>query len=86
MTEKEEISVMLELDQLHRQVKILRGMVKEAVRILTVNPPGDLGAYTPDMLMALVGSKDNPKQWEKYLVKVSIHNLQEEENKDETVD
>ena len=46
--------------------------VKEAARILSTNPPGDLNNYTPEMLNALVGSKDNPKKWENYLVHMGM--------------
>ena len=47
-----------------KRIRILQEAVKEAARILSTNPPGDLNSYTPEMLNALVGSKDKPKKWE----------------------
>lgn len=55
-----------------KRIRILQESVKEAVRILSENPPGDLNGYTPEMLSALVGSKDNPKKWEDYLVHMGM--------------
>lgn len=57
-----------EYNQNLKRIRILQEAVKEAARILSTNPPGDLNSYTPEMLNALVGSKDNPKKWENYLV------------------
>lgn len=55
-----------------KRIRILQEAVKEAARILSTNPPGDLNSYTPKMLNALVGSKDNPKKWENYLVHMGM--------------
>ena len=55
-----------------KRIRILQEAVKEAARILSTNPPGDLNSYTPEMLNALVGSKDNPKKWENYLVHIDM--------------
>lgn len=55
-----------------KRIRILQEAVKEAARILSINPPGDLNSYTPEMLNALVGSKDNPKKWENYLVHMGM--------------
>lgn len=55
-----------------KRIRILQESVKEAARILSENPPGDLNGYTPEMLSALVGSKDNPKKWEDYLVHMGM--------------
>lgn len=54
-----------------KRIRILQEAVKEAARILSTNPPGDL-SYTPEMLNALVGSKDNPQKWENYLVHMGM--------------
>lgn len=55
-----------------KRIRILQEAVKEAARILSTNPPGDLNSYTPEMFNALVGSKDNPKKWENYLVHMGM--------------
>ena len=55
-----------------KRIRILQEAVKEAARILSTNPPGDLNSCTPEMLNALVGSKDNPKKWENYLVHMGM--------------
>lgn len=55
-----------------KRIRILQEAVKEAARILSTNPLGDLNSYTPEMLNALVGSKDNPKKWENYLVHMGM--------------
>ena len=55
-----------------KRIRILQEAVKEAARILSTNPPGDLNSDTPEMLNALVGSKDNPKKWENYLVHMGM--------------
>lgn len=55
-----------------KRIRILQESVKEAARIFSTNPPGDLDSYTPEMLSALVGSKDNPKKWEDYLVHMGM--------------
>lgn len=55
-----------------KRIRILQEAVKEAARILSTNPPGDLNGYTPDMLHALVGSKDNPEKWENYLIHMGM--------------
>ena len=55
-----------------KRIRILQEAVKEAARILSTNPPGDLNGYTPEMMSALIGSKDNPKKWENYLVHMGM--------------
>ena len=55
-----------------KRIRILQEAVKEAARILSTNPPGYLNSYTPEMLNALVGSKDNPKKWENYLIHMGM--------------
>lgn len=55
-----------------KRIRILQEAVKEAARIFSTNPPGDLNSYTPEMLNALVGSKDNLKKWENYLVHMGM--------------
>lgn len=55
-----------------KRIRILQEAVKEAARILSTNPPGNLDSYTPEMLNVLVGSKDNPKKWENYLVHMGM--------------
>lgn len=55
-----------------KRIRILQESVKEAARIFSTNPPGDLDSYTPEMLSALVGSKDNPKKWEDYLIHMGM--------------
>lgn len=55
-----------------KRIRILQESVKEVARILSENPPGDLNGYTPEMLSALVGSRDNPKKWEDYLVHMGM--------------
>lgn len=55
-----------------KRIRILQESVKEAAKILSENPPSDLNSYTPEMLSALIGSKDNPKKWEDYLVHMGM--------------
>lgn len=55
-----------------KRIRILQEAVKEAARILSTNPPGDLNGYTPEMLNALIGSKENPKKWENYLIHMGM--------------
>ena len=55
-----------------KRIRILQEAVKEAARILSTNPPEDLNSYTPEMMSALIGSKDNPKKWENYLVHMGM--------------
>lgn len=59
------------LEDYNKDLKRIR-ILQEAARILSTNPPGDLNSYTPEMLNALVGSKDNPKKWENYLVHMGM--------------
>ena len=33
---------------------------------------GDLNSYTPEMMSALIGSRENPKKWENYLVHMGM--------------
>lgn len=55
-----------------KRIRILQEAVREAARILSTNPPGDLNNYTPDMLHALVGSRENPEKWENYLIHMGM--------------
>ena len=55
-----------------KRIRILQEAVKEAARILITNQPGDLNGYTPEMLNALIGSKENPKKWENYLIHMGM--------------
>lgn len=55
-----------------KRIRILQEAVKEAARILSTNPPGNLDSYTPEMMSALIGSKGNPKKWENYLVHMGM--------------
>ncbi len=55
-----------------KRIRILQEAVREAARILSTNPPGDLNGYTPEMISALVGSRENPKKWENYLVHMGM--------------
>lgn len=55
-----------------KRIRILQEAVKEAAKILSTNPPGNLDEYTPDMICALVGSRDNPKKWERYLIHMGM--------------
>lgn len=59
------------LEDYNKDLKRIR-ILQEAARILSTNPPGDLNGYTPEMLNALVGSKDNPKKWENYLIHMGM--------------
>lgn len=61
-----------EYNQNLKRIRILQEAVKEAARILSTNPPGDLDSYTPEMMSALIGSKGNPKKWENYLVHMGM--------------
>lgn len=68
------------LEKVEKYNRILVSAVREAARILSTNPPGDLDEYTEEMLYALVGSRDNPKKWGDYLVHKGIQK-EEERNK-----
>lgn len=55
-------------DDLAKRARILAGAVKAAAKLMSNNPPGDIEAYTQDMLVALVGSRDHPEKWESFLI------------------
>ena len=55
-----------------KRIRILQEAVREAARILSTNPPGDLNGYTPEMISALVGSRENPEKWENYLIHMGM--------------
>lgn len=55
-----------------KRIRILQEAVREAARILSTNPPGDLNGYTPEMMFALVGSRENPEKWENYLIHMGM--------------
>lgn len=55
-----------------KRIRILQEAVREAARILSTNSPGDLNGYTPEMMSALVGSRENPKKWENYLIHMGM--------------
>lgn len=55
-----------------KRIRILQEAVREAARILSTNPPGDLNGYTPEMMSALVGSRENPEKWENYLIHMGM--------------
>lgn len=68
------------LEKLEKYNRILVGAVKEAARIFSSNPPGNLDEYTEEMIWALAGSRNNPKKWEDYLIYKGIQE-EEERNK-----
>lgn len=59
------------MDQIKKDEKVIaifQGAIKEAVRILSTNPPGNLDDYNDGMIWALAGSMQDPTKWEKYLI------------------
>lgn len=72
---------------LEKKVRMLRAAVKEAAKIFSKNPPGDLGLYTPEMLTTLVGSNEHPERWERYLIHQGVVEvMKENEEYDESMD
>lgn len=72
---------------LKKKVRMLRAAVKEAAKIFSKNPPGDLGLYTPEMLTTLVGSNEHPERWERYLIHQGVVEvMKEDEEDDESMD
>lgn len=72
---------------LEKKVRMLRAAVKEAAKIFSKNPPGDLGLYTPEMLTTLVGSNEHPERWERYLIHQGVVEvMKEDEEDDESMD
>lgn len=59
------------LEDYNKDLKRIR-ILQEAARILSTNPPGDLNSYTPEMMSVLIGSRENPKKWENYLVHIGM--------------
>lgn len=72
---------------LEKKVRMLRAAVKEAAKIFSKNPPGDLGLYTPEMLTTLVRSNEHPERWERYLIHQGVVKvMKEDEEYDESMD
>ena len=83
---KEEI-LYTQILHLEKKVRMLRIAIKEAARIFSENPPGDLGLYSPEMLTTLVGSTGHPEKWERYLIRQGIIKVMKEDGEyDESVD
>ena len=87
LTETREEVLYTQILHLEKKVRMLRAAVKEAARIFSENPPGDLGLYTPEMLTTLVGSTGYPEKWERYLIHQGvIEVMKEDEEYDESMD
>lgn len=72
---------------LKKKVRMLKAAVKEAARIFSENPPGDLGLYSPEMINTLLGSTGHPEKWEHYLIRCGvIEVMKEDEEYDEFMD
>ena len=83
---KEEI-LYTQILHLEKKVRMLRAAIKEAARIFSENPPGDLGLYSAEMLTTLVGSTGHPERWERYLIRQDIIKVMKEDGEyDEFVD
>lgn len=70
---------------LEKRIRMLRAAVKEAARIFSENPPGDLGLYSPEMLTTLVGSTGHPERWERYLIRQGVIKVMKEDGEYEDV-
>lgn len=76
-----------EILYLKKKVRMLEAAVKEAARIFSENPPGDLDLYSPEMINVLLGSAGHPEKWEYYLIGYGvIEVMKEDEEYDESVD
>ena len=72
---------------LEKRIRMLRAAVKEAARIFSENPPGDLGLYSPEMLSTLVRSTEHPEKWERYLIRQGVIKVMKEDGEyEESVD
>lgn len=87
LTKTREEVLYTQILHLEKKVRMLRAAVKEAARIFSENPPGDLGLYTPEMLTTLVGSNGHPEKWERYLIHQGVVEvMKEDEEYDESMD
>lgn len=62
LTKMREEVLYTQILHLEKKVRMLRAAIKEAARIFSENPPGDLGLYSPEMLTTLVGSTGHPER------------------------
>ena len=79
LTKTREEVLYTQILHLEKKVRMLRAAVKEAANIFSINPPGDLGLYTPEMLTTLVGSNEHPETWERYLIHQGIIEVMKED-------
>ena len=88
LTNTEEEVLYTQILHLEKKVRMLRAAVREAARIFSENPPGDLGLYSPEMLITLAGSNEHPERWERYLIHQGIIEIMKEdgEYEDKSVD
>lgn len=87
LTDTREEVLYTQILHLEKKVRMLRAAVKEAAKIFSKNPPGDLGLYTPEMLTTLVGSNEHPERWERYLIHQGVVEvMKEDEEYDESMD
>lgn len=87
LTETKEKVLYTQILHLEKKVRMVRAAVKEAARIFSENPPGDLGLYTPEMINTLLGSTGHPERWERYLIRHGVVEvMKEDEEYDESVD
>lgn len=87
LTETKEKVLYTQILHLEKKVRMLRAAVKEAARIFSENPPGDLGLYTPEMINTLLESTGHPERWERYLIRHGVVEvMKEDEEYDESVD
>ena len=87
LTKTREEVLYIQILHLEKKVRMLRAAVKEAAKIFSKNPPGDLGLYTPEMLTTLVGSNEHPERWERYLIHQGVVEvMKEDEEYDESMD
>lgn len=88
LTKTREEVLYTQILHLEKKVRMLRAAVKKAANIFSINPPGDLGLYTPEMLTTLVGSNEYPEKWERYLIHQGIIEVMKEdgEYEDKSVD
>lgn len=87
LTKMREEVLYTQILHLEKKVRMLRAAIKEAARIFSENPPGDLDLYSPEMLTTLVGSTGHPERWERYLIRQGVIKVMKEDGEyDEFVD
>ena len=87
LTKTREEVLYTQILHLEKKVRMLRAAIKEAARIFSENPPGDLDLYSPEMLTTLVGSTGHPERWERYLIRQGVIKVMKEDGEyNESVD